>query len=184
MLGPTRTPGQDLPIYINKKEIEDAVYMYINKILDECTKWRTYWYRGCRDCIILLPLTQTQIPLLHFWRDLFHPCKLSGSVRLLQWHLLLLIPLLLMQKNCSSYRKININIRWALTTAEYWLWHSAALALELSWWKAAVTFPILVRWFQKLHEGCNHYICMLQNASHIHTPVSLTHTFMADSSEL
>ena len=37
MLGPTRTPGQDLPIYINKKEIEDAVYMYINKILDECT---------------------------------------------------------------------------------------------------------------------------------------------------
>ena len=53
-----------------------------------------------------------------------------------------------MQQNSSSHKRININIviiRRVLTTADYWPWHSAALALELSSWKAAVTFPVLVR---------------------------------------
>ena len=40
----------------------------------------TYWYRGCHVCIIPPPLTQTQIPLLHFWRDLFSPVSLLQAV--------------------------------------------------------------------------------------------------------
>lgn len=73
----------------------------------------TYWYRGWHVCIIPPPLTQTQIPLLHFCRDLFSPVSLLQAVRVCASSS---VASMALDKRFCLRRKTPVPIKWYTNT--------------------------------------------------------------------